>query len=93
MNRAEAESILEGLVEALAAIEHERWAHWQRYVHSKGERRADGTLVIPAELVKRWDAQIATSYSDLSEPEKVSDREQVARYLPLIADALAERAK
>lgn len=91
MKRAEAEWVLESLVEELAAREHERWSHWQRYVHSKGERQADGSLVIPPELVQRWDAQIATSYADLSEAEKTSDREQVRRYLPLIAAALAER--
>lgn len=93
MKRSEAELVLEGLVEELAACEHERWSHWQRYMHSKGERRPDGSLVIPGELVQRWDAQIATSYADLSESEKMSDREQVRRYLPLIAAALAERDK
>lgn len=91
MKRLEADTVLETLVEKLAAIEHERWAHWQRYMHGKGERQPDGSLVLPAELVRRWDTQIATDYADLSESEKVSDREQVRRYLPLIAAALAER--
>lgn len=90
MKRPEVESILETVVEKLAAIEHERWAHWQRYMHDKGERRPDGSLVLPAELVRHWDTQIATRYADLSESEKTSDREQVRRYLPVIADALAD---
>lgn len=90
MKRSEAESILERLVDELAALEHERWSHWQRYIHGKGDRRPDGTLVLPSELVQRWDTQIATSYADLSESEKMSDREQVRRYLPLIVAALAE---
>jgi hypothetical protein len=93
MQKSEAAALLESLLEELAAIEHERWAHWQRYVHSKGDRRPDGSVVLPADLVRRWDAQIATPYQDLSESEKVSDREQVERYLPLIAAALAKRPR
>ncbi len=89
MTRTEAENVLAALIEDFAAIEHERWAHWQRYMHDKGERLPDGSLVLPADLVRHWDAQIATHYPDLSESEKVSDREQVRRYLPLIAAALA----
>lgn len=93
MTRSEAESILESLIEDLAAVEHERWAHWQRYMHDKGERRPDGSLVLPAELVRRWEAQLAKDYGDLSEPEKMSDREQVRRYLPIIAAAFAEQSR
>lgn len=75
-------------VEHLAAIEHERWAHWQRYVHDRCARQEDGSLVVPAELAARWAAQIETPYSELSEQERESDREQVQRYLPTIIDAL-----
>ena len=76
------------MVEQLAAIEHERWAHWQRYVHDQCERQDDGSLVIPAELATRWQAQIETPYAQLSEREKDSDREQVRRYLPVVIEAL-----
>ena len=79
---------LEGLIEKLANVEHERWSHWQRYMHSKCERISDGSLVIPANLVEQWESQMKTPYSALSESEKESDREQVRRYLPIIADAL-----
>ncbi|HEY6815235.1 MAG TPA: hypothetical protein VI168_06820 [Croceibacterium sp.] len=85
-----AEAILGALLEDLAAIEHERWSHWQAHLHARAERRADGSLVIPAELVARWERQIATPYAQLSEPEKDMDREQVRRYLALIARAFAE---
>ena len=78
------------LLDELAAIEHDRWAHWQRYVHGKCERMPDGSLLIPAELADRWDAQIDTPYAELSALEKESDREQVRRYLPVIAAALDE---
>jgi hypothetical protein len=43
----------DALIEELAAIEHERWSHWQRYVHAKAVRRPDGSLVLSAELVDR----------------------------------------
>jgi hypothetical protein len=74
------------LVEKLAAIEHERWAHWQRYIHKKGENQADGSLLIPADLVKRWRRQYETPFCELSESEKESDREQVNRYLNSIIE-------
>lgn len=82
---------LQSLIEKLADVEHERWSHWQRYLHSKCERSPDGSLVIPAELVDRWESQMNTPYSALSEDEKESDREQVRRYLPIIADNLKRR--
>lgn len=87
---ARVEGILDGLLETLAAIEHERWSHWQRYVHERSKRQPDGSLLIPADLVARWEQQIATPYSALSDKEKESDREQVRKYLPLIAQALRD---
>lgn len=92
MKPGDIKEALDGLLETLAAIEHERWAHWQRYMHSKcipqGE---DGSLLIPCDLVKRWEAQIATRYSELSDVAKESDRDQVRKYLPLIVEALSEK--
>lgn len=84
--------VLNDLVEELAAVEHERWSHWQRYMHGKGERQPDGSLVLPAELVARWEKQISRRYAELEDVEKESDREQVRRYLPLIASALTSRS-
>ena len=85
------EKTLFGLLETLASIEHERWSHWQRYMHSKCIPQSnDGSLLIPANLVKRWEKQSATPYSELTEDEKESDREQVRKYLPLIVAALQE---
>jgi hypothetical protein len=74
------------LVEKLAAIEHERWAHWQKYLHGKGQSQADGSLLIPADLVQRWRRQYETPFCKLSDSEKESDREQVERYLHLIIE-------
>lgn len=92
MERAKIERSLHSMIDELAAIEHERWSHWQRYVHDKGTRQADGSLVIPQDIVAQWDRQIATPYADLSEKEKESDREQVRKYLPTIIEGLANKA-
>ncbi len=88
MEKRNSAQVLDGLLERLAAVEHQRWAHWQEYMHSKGARQADGTLVLPADLVERWDQQIATAYAELSDDEKESDREQVRAYLDIIKHAL-----
>jgi hypothetical protein len=86
---SEIEKVLNDAVEQLASVEHERWSHWQRYMHSKCLRLSDGSLLVPAELVSRWESQFKTSYADLTDQEKESDREQVRRYLPLVAAILA----
>lgn len=75
------------LLEELAAIEHERWAHWQRFMHGKGERKPDGSLVLPADLIAKWERLIEAPYAQLTDNERESDREQVRRYLPIIAQA------
>ena len=91
MNRDEAKNSLNELLDALAAIEHERWAHWQRHMHDQASKQSDGSLVIPANLVARWEKQIDTDFVSLSDEEKESDREQVRKYLPLIVDALSDK--
>lgn len=83
----DAKQKLSELLETLAAIEHDRWAHWQRYMHGKGERLPDGSLLLPADLVRRWELQITTPYSELTEREKDSDRDQVKKYLPVVLKA------
>lgn len=80
---------LNAAIDTLADIEHERWAHWQKYMHDKGVRQPDGSLLIPAKLVSQWDRQIETPFSALSDDEKDSDREQVRKYLPAVVDALS----
>jgi len=70
------------LFELCAAAEHDRWAEWQRYLHSRCISNSDGSLTIPSDLVTRWKRQFSTPYHELSEGEKDSDRKQVARYWP-----------
>jgi hypothetical protein len=72
------------LMEQLAAIEHERWADWQRWVHESGARNPDGSVTLSAANVARWERQIAAAYADLSESEKEADRREVRRYWALV---------
>lgn len=88
MEKSQIELALQTKLEALATIEHERWSHWQRYMHGKSIRNSDGSLTIPPELVARWEKQIVTPYDELSPKEKESDRDQVRKYLPVILAAL-----
>jgi len=76
---------IHALLEDLAAVEHERWSHWQRYLHDQCSHAEDGSLIIPRELAERWTRQATTDYIDLSETEKSSDREQVREYLRVLA--------
>jgi hypothetical protein len=81
------------LIEQLADKEHASWARWMKYlfdvceaysiVDPDGFDRYKGVL-IPPELVERWQLQIDTPYADLSEKEKQSDRDEVAHILPII---------
>lgn len=80
----------EELIEALADKEHDSWARWMDYLFTKSVANADGSTTIPADLTERWERQCATRYADLSESEKQSDRNEVARILPFI-DEYAER--
>jgi hypothetical protein len=89
MNREDIEKQLEGGIDTLAAVEHERWAHWQRFMHRKGRSLADGSLLLPAELVARWERQIETPFDKLTEDEKDSDRDQVRQYISAIAALLS----
>lgn len=74
----------ESLKEELAAIEHERWSHWQIYMHGKCVKNEDGSLTIPSHLVDKWKRQSETRFARLTEREKDSDREQVEKYLPIL---------
>lgn len=87
---------IEKNMEALAAKQHEIWAHWMKYLFSKckDERRlksermqtyySTGNLIIPKDLVERWQRQVETPYAELSEKEKESDREQVRKFIGLV---------
>lgn len=83
----------EEMIEKLAAIEHERWADWQKYCHSKGILDEFGNLKFMSGYIKNWERQINTHYNNLTEEEKQSDRDQVMRYWPLIQELLLTQRK
>lgn len=80
------ENKLKKFIEIGADLEHKRWAKWQKYLHSKLERGTSGRLIMPKELEDHWERQINTDYKDLSETEKLSDRNEVEKYIPIIKD-------
>jgi hypothetical protein len=69
---------LDALVEELAALEHEQWAHWTQYMLDN----------LSLDNIARWRRQCATPYADLTEEEKRSDREWAARALTIVTDQL-----
>lgn len=79
---------MNNLLEQLASHEHERWAHWQKYLNENYTQK-DGSLVIPKEKVEHWNRQIHTKYKDLSEREKEADR----MFARKIVEIIKENAK
>jgi len=75
--------------ELLAALEHEQWSHWTRYMLDSlaAQLGANGLPLEAFEAlpsVERWRRQIRTPYADLSEQEKESDREWADKGLAII---------
>ena len=63
--------------EEMADFFHAQWCDWMKWMVSKAEKEADGSVRIPASWVKRWERQILTDYNDLPDKEQNSDRKQV----------------
>lgn len=84
----------EQLINVLAEVQHEIWAHWMKYLYSKceeytieleGKKIKTGNLIIPVEEVAKWRRQMHTPYSQLSPKEQQSDQKIVKDFvLPVI---------
>ncbi len=75
------------LREKLAEVQHIIWSHWMAYLFNISIQNEDGSYTIPVDKVKHWTRQINTSYSELSEREKESDREQADKVLAVLQEA------
>jgi len=73
-------------IEALAKYAHESWSGWMVYLFDKCVMNEDGSATLPKDSVDRWQRQMNTSYQELSENEKKSDRVEAHRILYVIED-------
>ena len=61
-------------LEAVAALVHRQWSNWARYMLDN----------VTDKNIARWQKQIGTTYMDLPETQKDSDRAWAALYLFLL---------
>lgn len=71
--------------EKLADVQHGIWVHWMAYLFSCSTTNLDGSVTIPAEKVERWKRQMNTTYTELTNKEQDSDREQADKTLLVIS--------
>jgi hypothetical protein len=62
------------LVEEIAGMMHEQWAHWTNYFLSN----------LTIENLIRWKEQASTPYDKLSEEDKEKDRKWAMKYLKVL---------
>lgn len=73
------------LREKLAEYAHEAWSRRMRYLFSKSIVNSDGSVTIPASLVKRWARQMDTDYHMLPDSEQQSDIIEADRMLDIMS--------
>lgn len=66
------------LIEKLAKLEHDQWAHWTHYMVNN----------LSPENIARWRRQIETPYAELTEEEKEKDREWARKALAYVLEEL-----
>lgn len=76
--------------EQLAKLAHDQWSGWMEYMFSKCTPVLDGALLIPTDLVTRWNRQRRTPYDKLSESEQDSDRAEADKFLKVFDDMFEE---
>ena len=72
------------LIEKLADLEHDSWSRWMKYLFNQSIKRIGGSIEIPPWAVEQWTRKMNTSYKDLSEDEKESDRKEVRKVIELL---------
>jgi len=76
------------MLNKIAAIQHQIWSHWMKYLFEVSIQNEDGTVTIPASKVNRWKRQMNTNYDDLLDSEKLSDIEQAMKVIAEIDSAI-----
>ena len=87
---------MENLLEDLAELEHQQWAHWTKYMLDRLDELGDkvddkgklGAVFDYVEQELNWRRQITTPYSELTEKEKDSDRSWASKSLEITAKQL-----
>lgn len=82
------------LREQLAALAHEQWSGWMRYLFGCLEYAADADAeprLITLSSYERWKRQTRTPYAELTEAEKESDRKEADRVLALCSSIYRKR--
>jgi len=70
----------------LANYAHESWSGWMKYLFSKSLKNDEGQVLIPKELVERWERQISTPYGDLTRAEQKSDLQEADKIINIILE-------
>lgn len=78
------------LKERLANYAHGAWSGWMKYLFSCSDLMEDGSVRIPPDKVERWSRQASTSYRDLPEDEKESDRAEASDIISIVKGELDE---
>lgn len=74
------------LRERLAELCHSQWSGWMRYMFSRMDWNIIQTgMVMHGDDAKRWKRQMETTYAELSESEKNSDRTEADKFIALIS--------
>jgi hypothetical protein len=77
--------------ERFAALAHEQWSGWMKYLFEKSFPNNDGSFYIPKWAVDRWTRQMNTPYDNLSEKEKDLDRIEAEKIMATILDCASEQ--
>lgn len=82
----------EGMVERLAALCHEQWSGWMRYLFDRCDYSGK-EVTIPLVWFHRWQRQMKTDYADLPKNEKESDRVEAQRIIATLEAIPVEKEK
>lgn len=75
----------------LAALAHDIWARWMKYMFSTSEVKHGVNLsILEGESVGRWKRQMNTDYKDLSPKEQESDKKIAAEWARAVLEEYSD---